>query len=236
MSSFSFLDGQWIDIKNVAQNAENSLYNDPTTTLIKLRKFGEMLTKMIFDIEGLNRPAEDSQYQRLRYLSERGILPNNIAGHFHSIRKDGNLAVHGNPGSINNAIAKLEAAYFIAAWAYKTYDDAAFEVGEYQIPQRTTQETITEPNTVAHNQRNHNTRQRPRQPGDKNDNQQELIEQTRMRSISRGDQYIWILHCLNCGNDYGANGCDFHIRRCPKCQGGTDGEDIGWWKSDGDFS
>lgn len=232
VSSFSFLDGQWIDVKNVAQNAENSLYNDPTTTLIKLRTFGEMLAKIILDIEGLNRPADDNQYQRLRNLSEREILPNNIAGHFHSIRIDGNEAAHRNSGSIGNAVANLEAAYFIAAWAYKTYDDATFEVGEYQIPQRTTQKTITEPITVAHNQRNHNTRQRPRQPGDKNDNQQELIERTNEHSTTNQDQYIWILKCLKCSNYYGANGCDFHIRRCPECQGGRKGEEIGWWKSD----
>ena len=29
-----------------------------------------------------------------------------------------------------------------------------------------------------------------------------------------------------CGHRYGANGSDFHIRKCPKCQGGAEGLSI----------
>ncbi len=30
----------------------------------------------------------------------------------------------------------------------------------------------------------------------------------------------WKLRCLKCKNEYGANGCDVHIRKCPECQKG----------------
>lgn len=35
----------------------------------------------------------------------------------------------------------------------------------------------------------------------------------------------WVLHCTLCSHEYGANGCDFHLRKCPKpkCQGGRKG-------------
>jgi hypothetical protein len=33
----------------------------------------------------------------------------------------------------------------------------------------------------------------------------------------------WQLYCLFCKNEYGANGCDIHIRKCPKCQNGKAG-------------
>ena len=38
-------------------------------------------------------------------------------------------------------------------------------------------------------------------------------------------QYSYRLLCLNdqCGHTYGANGADIFQRKCPKCQGGTEG-------------
>lgn len=35
---------------------------------------------------------------------------------------------------------------------------------------------------------------------------------------------LWILRCTedDCGAEYGANSCDFHIRRCPKHGGRPD--------------
>ena len=35
--------------------------------------------------------------------------------------------------------------------------------------------------------------------------------------------HVWVLQCNDCRNVYGANGCDFHIRHCPKCQDGQAG-------------
>jgi phage FluMu protein Com len=34
------------------------------------------------------------------------------------------------------------------------------------------------------------------------------------------------LNCSHCGHQYGANGSDYHHRKCPKCQGGAPGESI----------
>ena len=34
---------------------------------------------------------------------------------------------------------------------------------------------------------------------------------------------VWGLECSSCGERYGANSCDFHIRRCPRCQRGKPG-------------
>lgn len=38
-------------------------------------------------------------------------------------------------------------------------------------------------------------------------------------------QYSYRLECLNadCGQEYGANGSDIHLRKCPRCQGGKPG-------------
>jgi len=36
-------------------------------------------------------------------------------------------------------------------------------------------------------------------------------------------QYIYVLRCAKCGEEYGANGSDIHDRKCPNCQGGRPG-------------
>ncbi len=68
-----------------------------------------------------------------------------------------------------------------------------------------------------------------RRPGDINPNDQILIARTD-RPGTDHMQYVWVLVCARratddaiCGHRYGANGSDFHLRKCPKCQGGTPG-------------
>lgn len=60
--------------------------------------------------------------------------------------------------------------------------------------------------------------------GDVNRNQQRLLRKTRFKGTDHL-QYIWALQCERdtCGHVYGANGSDFHLRRCPKCDGGAKG-------------
>ncbi|NTU72802.1 hypothetical protein HGB07_01345, partial [Candidatus Roizmanbacteria bacterium] len=82
--------------------------------------------------------------------------------------------------------------------------------------------------------------QQPPPPGDKfksgntpttqigyvNKNKQEVLG-TRGKSGNLPGQKSYKVRCLSensegkvCRNIYGANGCDLHIRKCTKCQGG----------------
>ena len=70
-------------------------------------------------------------------------------------------------------------------------------------------------------------------------NGQVLVEKTRMPSTTHPFAKIWKARCSACGITYGVNSCDFHIRRCPSCQGGEPGEPIELshgksWRSEGD--
>jgi hypothetical protein len=71
-----------------------------------------------------------------------------------------------------------------------------------------------------------------RKPGDINRNDQILIAKTD-RPGNDHNQKTWVLLCARrndtgdlCGYRYGANGSDFHLRLCPRCQGGQPGLDI----------
>jgi hypothetical protein len=37
------------------------------------------------------------------------------------------------------------------------------------------------------------------------------------------NQYVYVLRCNHCGQEYGANGSDIWLRKCPYCQGGAPG-------------
>lgn len=53
--------------------------------------------------------------------------------------------------------------------------------------------------------------------GETNLNQQELVRKTSDRSTTHPFTRIWVMRCLDCGNEYGSNSCDAHIRKCPSC-------------------
>jgi hypothetical protein len=57
-----------------------------------------------------------------------------------------------------------------------------------------------------------------------NDNSQRLLAKTRFKG-NGPNALIWAVQCERdgCGHVYGANGHDFHLRLCPKCQGGAEG-------------
>lgn len=63
------------------------------------------------------------------------------------------------------------------------------------------------------------------QIGDINPNRQKLIAKTDLPGTDY-NQKVWQVHCESCATDYGANGSDFHHRKCPKCQGGAPGLDF----------
>lgn len=56
---------------------------------------------------------------------------------------------------------------------------------------------------------------------------QHLLQDLNRTSATHPSAKVCRLRCLFCGHNYGANGCDIHIRKCPACQQGMPGEDVG---------
>ena len=55
-----------------------------------------------------------------------------------------------------------------------------------------------------------------------NRNAQTVLRATGLPGTDHG-QYIYVLRCGHCDAEYGANGSDIHLRRCPSCDGGRPG-------------
>lgn len=60
------------------------------------------------------------------------------------------------------------------------------------------------------------------QPGFTNPNGQQVLGPTGRGGTDHG-QKVYVLKCEACGHEYGANGTDIAIRKCPSCGGGRPG-------------
>ena len=58
--------------------------------------------------------------------------------------------------------------------------------------------------------------------GFRNANGQTVLRETNLAGNLAG-QHVYVLVCGHCGLEYGANGCDVHLRKCPSCMDGQPG-------------
>ncbi|WP_422800963.1 type I restriction-modification system endonuclease [Sphingobacterium sp. Mn56C] len=120
-SNFQFFEEEYALLCNLAQAAEYNLYQDPATSLFKLRQYGEYMAKQIFETYGMELP-EDTKFQNLVYtLRNQGILPSNVVDHFTILRKQGNDAVHDYIGTTEDATSSLFSAFKLGKWFYESY-------------------------------------------------------------------------------------------------------------------
>src|SRR5690606_28047921 len=120
-SNFQFLEEEYALLYNLAQAAEYNLYQDPATSLFKLRQYGEYMAKQIFETYGMELP-EDTKFQNLVYvLRNQRILPSNVIDHFTILRKQGNDAVHEYTGTTEGATSSLFSAFKLGKWFYESY-------------------------------------------------------------------------------------------------------------------
>jgi hypothetical protein len=58
--------------------------------------------------------------------------------------------------------------------------------------------------------------------GFRNANGQAVLRETNVPGTLAGEK-VYVLACGHCGVEYGANGCDIGLRKCPSCMGGEPG-------------
>lgn len=124
LSNFSFLEEEFPILFNIGQSAEFYLHQDPVACLFKIRLFGERLTEKLFEEHALQFPYDNSFHNRLKALEYERVLPATIKDLFFNIKEKGNLAVHQNRGSIEDAKHGLFSAFKLSKWFYETYSCA----------------------------------------------------------------------------------------------------------------
>ncbi|WYQ40997.1 type I restriction-modification system endonuclease [Bacillus sp. FSL W7-1321] len=135
-SNFSFLQGNWKVLANLGETAEKNVYQDPHTTIMKLRLFAETLAQILLASENMKEVRGTNQVDRINLLKREGLLEPELVDMFHTLRTKGNKAAHnGHYGETDEAMTLLQIAYRLAVWFMEVYgDDWNFDAPEFVKP------------------------------------------------------------------------------------------------------
>jgi type I restriction enzyme R subunit len=135
-SNFQFLEDKWPLLANLGNLAENNLYSDPNTSLIKLRLYSEKIVSIIFDTHRLREPYEKNHNNRLSVLKNEDIVPPIIMDIFHEIRKAGNKAAHEGYGTTKEAETLLLMSFRIGLWFMGVYGRKDLTSLKFVVPEK----------------------------------------------------------------------------------------------------
>ncbi len=114
--------------------AEKYFAEDPNTCLLKLRQLAELLAQLLASQVGLFVSAQEAQYDLLRRLQDRGILPREVAQLFGEIRRSGNAASHALTDDHRTALSSLKIAWQLGLWFHRTFKNPSFKSGPFIPP------------------------------------------------------------------------------------------------------
>jgi len=136
MSNFAFFKGDWEILAKLGESAERNLYNDPHTSIIKLRLLGESIAKAVLASDNIREAYDTRQVDRLNTMKKEGLAEPEMLDIFHTLRRKGNTASHeASYGTTEEAKQLLALAYQISIWFMEVYIDWEFVAPTYREPE-----------------------------------------------------------------------------------------------------
>lgn len=123
-SNFDFLQNSAPRLTRLGVLAERYFADDASGALIKMRQFGEFLTKEVAARHGLLSAGTPSFDDLLRALKMRSLLPREISELLYQLKKAGNAAAHEDAGTRSEALAALKIAHYLGVWFHRSYQGA----------------------------------------------------------------------------------------------------------------
>jgi type I restriction enzyme R subunit len=134
-ANFDFLGQYDAQLVRLGALAERYFRDDPSTCLIKLRQFGEVLAQLVAAKAGLYRSPDEPQVELLRRLNLDRITTREVGGLFHQLRSTGNRATHDLAGTLNDALTGLKVARQLGIWFHRTFGQVVgFKAGPFVPP------------------------------------------------------------------------------------------------------
>ncbi len=136
-TNFEFLRPHYPELADLGGFAELYAHTDPSSSLIKLRQFGENLVADFFMHHRLPRLPRATFIELLRTLGDQALVPAVILDKFHALRIQGNRAVHGvaDAAKTHHATWILQEALDLAKWVALTlHGDADAAAREFVPP------------------------------------------------------------------------------------------------------
>ena len=121
--NFEFLRASRPDLAALGGFAEHYAFNDPASSLAKLRLFAERVTESVYSVFRLPRLYQPNLIDLLNEDSFRRVVPTVVQAKLHALRTHGNKAVHANQGNTSTALAMAREAFDIGCWTWLTMDN-----------------------------------------------------------------------------------------------------------------
>lgn len=133
-TNFGFLEAHSPLLCKLAQQAERYFAEDPSTALIKLRQFGEVLARQLAALTNTSLQPNSSQVDVINALRYEGSLSNDAVNAFHALRKSGNKATHEMTGAHSEALTMLKVARALGSYYHQLRIDRNFRLGPFIPP------------------------------------------------------------------------------------------------------
>jgi len=137
--NFAFLAEHEPLLLRLCVSAERNYHDDPNTTVIKLRQFGEAVVRHLAAIFNISATQDQTQADLLKALQVRRVIDRNVADLLHYLRREGNQAAHQFETTVQQAKSALKIARELALWFHRAMgkgDAKTFNVGSFVEPAR----------------------------------------------------------------------------------------------------
>ena len=133
--NFGFLGQHDLLLVSLGALAERYFADDPTTAVIKLRQFAEVLAQRTGANLGMPSMPQEQQNDLLQRLRNARALTPEVHELFGSIRRAGNAAVHDNQGTHRDALHCLKLARELGIWFHRSFGgNQKFSAGPFLPP------------------------------------------------------------------------------------------------------
>ena len=94
-SNYAFLGNRFPELAMMGSLAEDYLYTDGNSCIIKLGLFGETLVNLMMEFDAVAPPeVENTHANRIKALKREGLIAPDIDDMLYALRKARNRAVH----------------------------------------------------------------------------------------------------------------------------------------------
>lgn len=148
-SNFDFLDQDFPVLANFGKLAEQYLFSDANSCLMKLGMIGETVVNLMFTYDNIPIPDDNTAVKRINILQDEGLLTRDLTDILHALRKMRNKAVHENYASISDGKSLLQMTHSLCEWFMQTYGNWNYQPVQFVMPVETTEKVIATVTTKA---------------------------------------------------------------------------------------
>ena len=114
--NFEILRSNHPELADLGGFAEQYVGPDPSSALVKLRSFAEIMVGYVYQEYGIPRPWQPRLNDLINNEAFRAAIPSVVLDKFHAIRIHGNKAAHGEKQTTQKGLWLLKEAFDLACW------------------------------------------------------------------------------------------------------------------------